>query len=196
MPARQNSLETRCGWAVDVPDAYREYHDHEWGVAVRDDQGLYERVCLEGFQAGLSWWTILSRRPAFREVFANFDPAIVATYSPEQVALLRSDERIIRHEGKINAAIGNAKAVLKLGAGGLSELIWSHQPSSQSRPIADQILSQTPGSVSLAKALKSAGFGFIGPTTAYALMQACGLVNDHVVGCAAGDRLAASVPFG
>jgi len=192
-----NQDEIRCGWAIGVPTPYVEYHDHEWGVVIRDDQGLYERVCLEGFQAGLSWWTILSRRDAFRELFANFDPSLVATYSEIQIELLLKDPRIIRHEGKIRAAIGNAKASLELGRGGLTDLIWSHQPAVAVRPTTGaQVPSQTPESVSLAKALKKSGFGFIGPTTAYALMQACGLVNDHVVGCAAGDRLGRSVPWG
>lgn len=195
MLASRSNAEVRCSWAVGVPDAYLEYHDSEWGVEVREDQALYERICLEGFQAGLSWWTILSRRAAFREVFANFDPQVVATFSEREVAKLRIDPRIIRHEGKIKAAIVNAKAVLALGDGRLTELIWSHQPPLRLRPIiGGPILAQSVESIALAKTLKSAGFAFIGPTTAYALMQACGLVNDHVVGCAAGDRLDASVP--
>ncbi len=195
MLASRSNVEVRCSWAVGVPDAYLEYHDSEWGVVVRQDRALYERICLEGFQAGLSWWTILSRRAAFREVFANFDPQVVATFSEREVAKLRIDPRIIRHEGKIKAAIVNAKAVLVLGDGGLTELIWSHQPPLRARPIVGgPILAQSVESIALAKTLKSVGFAFIGPTTAYALMQACGLVNDHVVGCAAGDRLDASVP--
>ena len=194
MPARPNNLESRCDWAVDAPAAYIEYHDQEWGVAVRDDRALYERVCLEGFQAGLSWWTILSRRAGFREAFANFDPHVVATFKESEIAELLQDVRIIRHEGKIRAAIGNAKAVLALGDGGLTELIWSHRPPVQSRPIdSAQVPTRSGQSLALSRALKVAGFGFIGPTTAYALMQACGLVNDHVSGCAAGDRLDASV---
>lgn len=195
MLAKESNVEMRCSWAVDVPAAYVDYHDHEWGVAVRDDQALYERICLEGFQAGLSWWTILSRRDAFRDAFANFDPQVVATFAESEIAGLRNDVRIIRHEGKIRAAIGNARVVLALGDGGLTELVWSHRPLTQTRPVeAGQVLAQSVESQMLAKALKAAGFGFIGPTTAYALMQGCGLVNDHVMGCAAGDRLAASVP--
>lgn len=188
-PSLVRSENHRCTWAVDVPAPYVEYHDREWGVAVRDDRALYERICLEGFQAGLSWWTILSRREAFREVFANFDPEIVATFSDIEIAKLRSDNRIIRHEGKIRAAIGNAEATLRLGVGGLTQLIWSHQPTTQSRPTGGgEVPAQIPESLAMSRALKAVGFRFIGPTTAYALMQACGLVNDHVVGCAAGDR--------
>lgn len=195
MPARQSDSEMRCSWAQEAPPVYVEYHDHEWGVVVHDDQALYERICLEGFQAGLSWWTILSRRDAFREAFANFDPQVVATFTEKEIFRLRGDARIIRHEGKIKAAIGNARAVLSLGSGGLTELVWSHRPQVQARPTgAGQVPAQTSDSLALSKALKAAGFGFIGPTTAYALMQACGLVNDHVLGCAAGDRLVASVP--
>jgi len=195
MPVRKSNVEMRCGWAVGVPDSYVEYHDHEWAVPVRDDLALFERVCLEGFQSGLSWWTILSRREAFREAFQGFDPKVVATFSEAKIAELRLDARIIRHEGKIRAAIGNAKATLALGPSGLSELIWSHQPAISARPTAaGQVPAKTAESVALAKALKATGFGFVGPTTAYALMQACGLVNDHVVGCMAGDRRAVSVP--
>jgi DNA-3-methyladenine glycosylase I len=185
-----SSDETRCSWALGVPEAYANYHDNEWGIEVRDDRALYERVCLEGFQAGLSWWTILSRREAFRELFANFDPEVVSTFDAEAIARLRGDSRIIRHQGKIRAAIGNAAATLALGTDGLTRLVWSHQPGTHSRPATgDQIPTQTTESVALAKALKAANFTFIGPTTAYALMQACGLINAHVMGCAAGDRL-------
>ena len=185
-----SNKEVRCSWAIGVPEEYANYHDREWGIEVRDDRALYERVCLEGFQAGLSWWTILSRREAFRELFANFDPEVVATFDDGAIARLRGDNRIIRHEGKIRAAIGNAAATLALGTGGLTRLVWSHQPGTQMRPATgDQIPAQTTESVALAKALKAANFTFIGPTTAYALMQACGLVNDHAMGCAAGDRL-------
>lgn len=185
-----SNVEMRCSWAEEVPESYAEYHDREWGVEVRDDRALYERICLEGFQAGLSWWTILSRREAFRELFANFDPEVVATFSDKEIAGLRSDDRIIRHEGKIRAAIGNAEATLALGVGGLTQLVWSHQPAAQVRPASSgQAPTQTPESIALAKALKAARFTFIGPTTAYALMQACGLVNDHVAGCVAGDQL-------
>jgi DNA-3-methyladenine glycosylase I len=189
MLVKESNVETRCSWANDVPTSYVEYHDYEWGVAIRDDQALYERVCLEGFQAGLSWWTILSRRADFRELFANFDPQIVATFADAEIASLRLDSRIIRHEGKIRAAIGNARATLDLGAGGLTRLIWSHEPVPRDRPLSGrEIPAQTPESLALARALKGAGFSFIGPTSAYALMQACGLVNDHTQGCLAGDR--------
>ncbi|HUW78938.1 MAG TPA: DNA-3-methyladenine glycosylase I [Candidatus Nanopelagicaceae bacterium] len=189
----QNSAEhvgNRCSWAVGVAEAYVDYHDHEWGQPVMDDRGLFERVCLEGFQAGLSWWTILSRRPDFRLLFADFDPEIVANYQEGQILSLSGDSRIIRHQGKIRAAIGNARATINLGAGGLTQLVWSHQPTPGLRPAsAKEIPTQSVESIALAKALKAAGFSFTGPTSAYALMQACGLVNDHTLGCPAGDRL-------
>ena len=185
-----SSEEVRCSWAMGVPEPYAKYHDTEWGIEVRDDRALYERICLEGFQAGLSWWTILSRRGAFRDLFANFDPQVVANFDEQTIDRLRVDDRIIRHEGKIRAAVRNASATLDLGPGGLTQLVWSHQPVIQTRPVAGaQIPAQTSESVALAKALKAANFCFIGPTTAYALMQACGLVNDHAMGCAAGDRV-------
>ncbi len=183
-------MPVRCSWAVGVPVEYVQYHDNEWGVPVRDDRGLYERICLEGFQSGLSWWTILQRRPAFREVFAGFDPMVVANFSDEDVARLRSDARIIRHEGKIRAAIANANATLALGAGGLTKLLWSYQPHSHSRPTrGGAMATQSVESVALANRLRELGFRFIGATTSYALMQACGLVNDHVEGCLAGNPL-------
>jgi DNA-3-methyladenine glycosylase I len=190
LKALMSNEETRCNWALGAATDYVEYHDQEWGIAIRDDRALYERICLEGFQAGLSWWTILSRREDFRELFANFDPKIVVGFGEVEIASLRTDRRIIRHEGKIRAAIGNAKATLELGTGGLTRLVWSYQPSSRRRPSPlEAIPAQSTESLALARALKSAGYSFIGPTSAYSLMQACGLVNDHILGCVAGDRI-------
>lgn len=174
----------RCGWAGD-DDLMRVYHDTEWGVAIRAEAGLYERVCLEGFQSGLSWRTILTKRPAFRLAFAGFDPDQVATFGDDDVARLLDDAGIVRSRAKIDAAIANARAVIELRAdGGLVDLIWSHQPGPRPAPrsFAD-VPAQTEESVALAKALKARGFRFIGPTTMYALMQAVGVVDDHLAGC-------------
>lgn len=176
----------RCPWAVGAPD-YLDYHDSEWGRPVRDDGGLYERLCLEAFQSGLSWLTILRKRPAFRSAFDGFDPTLVASYGEEQVLRLLANPGIVRNRAKVVAAIANAKATTELGAGGLTRLIWSHQPPvavSPVRPVTTaDVPATTPQSTALAAALRGAGFRFIGPTTAYALMQACGLVDDHLDGC-------------
>jgi len=167
---------------------YETYHDTEWGIPVRDDAALYERLCLEAFQSGLAWITILRKREAFRAAFAGFDPAAVASFTDDDVVRLLGDAAIVRNRAKITAAIANARAVVALqeSGGSLTELIWSHAPAPRPRPetYAD-VPSQTPESVALAKALKAAGFRFIGPTTAYATMQACGVVDDHLVGCSA-----------
>jgi DNA-3-methyladenine glycosylase I len=157
---------------LSTPD-YLAYHDDEWGRPVRGDAALYERITLEAFQSGLSWLTILRKRPAFRAAFAGFTPEAVAAYGPVDVARLLGDAGIVRNRAKIEAAVANAAAVVALGAGGLTDLLWSFAP-----PV-------TPASTALATALKSAGFRFVGPTTAYAAMQACGLVDDHLAGCAA-----------
>ncbi|HWC21466.1 MAG TPA: DNA-3-methyladenine glycosylase I [Flexivirga sp.] len=174
----------RCGWA-DGSDDYRTYHDTEWGVPVRGERALYERITLEAFQSGLAWITILRKRPAFRAAFADFDAEVVASYGPDDVARLMQDAAIVRNRRKIDAAITNAQAVLRLReAGGLDELVWSHVPVDHRRPASlGDTPAQTPESVALAKALKKAGFAHVGPTTMYAAMQACGLVDDHVVGC-------------
>ncbi len=175
----------RCGWALSTPE-YLEYHDHEWGREIRDDRGLYERMTLESFQSGLSWITILRKRPAFREAFAGFDPHAVASYGPEDFDRLMADAGIVRNRAKINAAIANARAILELGDGRLTELLWSFAPDGE-RPapqtMAD-VPATTPESVAMSKELKRHGFVFLGPTTCYALMQATGMVNDHLAACA------------
>ena len=179
---------TRCWWPGAHPD-YLDYHDTEWGVPVHDDQRLLEKVCLEGFQSGLSWLTILRKRPRFREVFAGFDPQVVAAYDDVDVQRLLGDAGIIRHEGKIRATIANARATLAVQQrhGSLDAFVWSFAPTDHSRPmtIAD-VPATTPASTALSKALKKEGFRFVGPTTAYAFMQAMGMVNDHLAGCEVG----------
>ncbi|MBX9245122.1 DNA-3-methyladenine glycosylase I [Actinotalea ferrariae] len=168
---------------------YEEYHDTEWGVPVRGDTELLERFCLEAFQSGLAWITILRKRPAFRTAFAGFDPEVVAGYGDDDVARLLADAGIVRNRAKIEATIGNARAVVALHDAGrtLTELVWSHAPDVRVRqPRAtrfDEVPATTPESVALARSLKGAGFRFVGPTTAYAAMQACGLVDDHLAGC-------------
>ena len=173
----------RCGWAANDAE-YRRYHDEEWGRPVHDEQRLFEKLCLEGFQAGLSWITILRRRPAFRSAFAGFDAGAMAAFTDADVERLLGDERIIRHRGKITAAIDNARTTLALGES-LAELIWSFAPTP--RPAALRDLAEVPAitleSTALSKALRSRGYKFVGPTTMYALMQSSGLVNDHVAGC-------------
>lgn len=176
---------TRC--FGDGDPLYEEYHDTEWGVPVHGDTALFERLVLEGFQSGLSWITVLRKRPAFREVFAGFDPAAVAAFDEPDVERLLADARIIRNRQKITATIDNARALLALQAGGgsLDELVWSFAPPARSgRPATwGDVPSTSPESVALSKALKKHGFRFVGPTTAYAAMQACGLVDDHLATC-------------
>jgi DNA-3-methyladenine glycosylase I len=175
----------RCAWGVSTPD-YVAYHDEEWGRPVRGDAALYEKLCLEAFQSGLAWITILRKREAFRAAFAGFDAEVVAAYGAKDRARLMADVGIVRNNAKVDAAIANAAAVLRMrDAGGLDELVWSHRPTGRRRAprsFAD-VPAKTPESIALAKALKRNGFVFVGPTTAYAAMQACGLVNDHLTGC-------------
>jgi DNA-3-methyladenine glycosylase I len=166
---------------------YERYHDEEWGVAVRDERGLYERLSLEAFQSGLSWITILHKRESFRSAFAGFDPEVVADYGPHDLERLLADASIVRNRAKIEATIANARAVLDLRDAGtpLPDLVWSFAPDG-GRPRVERLQdlpSSTPESKALAKALKAGGFRFVGPTTAYAAMQACGLVDDHLAGC-------------
>ena len=174
----------RCGWATSTPD-YVAYHDEEWGVPLRGDDALFERLCLEAFQSGLSWITILRKREAFRAAFAGFDAEVVATFGDADRARLMADVGIVRNRLKVDAAIHNAAAVLALREhGGLDALVWSHAPSDHAPPrSAEDFRATSPESIALAKGLKKAGFVFVGPTTMYAAMQACGLVDDHVVGC-------------
>jgi DNA-3-methyladenine glycosylase I len=167
---------------------YAAYHDDEWGRPVREDGALYEKLCLEAFQSGLSWITILRKREAFRAAFAGFDVDRVAAFGPREVSRLLRDAGIIRNRAKIDATIANARAAVELrdSGGSLTDLIWSFAPSAD-RPAPRDIAgvpSATDESKELARELKRRGFRFVGPTTAYALMQACGLVNDHLEGCA------------
>jgi len=178
------SEPVRC-WTSKDP-AYNAYHDEEWGRPVTDERGLLERLCLEGFQSGLSWLTILRKRENFRAAFANFGPERVARYGKRDVDRLLRDAGIVRHRGKIEAAIANARGTLALREGGtpLDELVWAHRPKPERavKSIYD-LPATTPESVALSKELKRAGFRFVGPTTVYAAMQACGVVNDHIQSC-------------
>jgi DNA-3-methyladenine glycosylase I len=172
----------RCAWAVSAPE-YVAYHDREWGRPVRDDDGLFERLCLEAFQSGLSWLTILRKREAFRDAFAGFAIERVAEFGEADVERLLGDARIVRNRAKILAAIRNARAARELDVG-LGELLWSFAPQPRPRPARrEDVPAATPESKALARELKRRGFSFVGPTTAYATMQACGLVDDHLAGC-------------
>jgi DNA-3-methyladenine glycosylase I len=174
----------RC-WPTADP-LYAAYHDEEWGRPVVDERGLYERLCLEGFQSGLAWITILRKREAFRAAFAWFEPERVARFGERDVTRLLGDAGIVRHRGKIEAAIANARGVLALRETGtpLPELVWSFRPERYGTPrTTGEWLPQTPESKELSKRLKQAGFRFVGPTTVWAAMQACGVVNDHLAGC-------------
>jgi DNA-3-methyladenine glycosylase I len=172
----------RCPWGLSAPE-YVAYHDEEWGRPVRDDDGLYERLCLEAFQSGLSWLTILRKREGFRRAFDGFAIEKVAGYGPADVARLLADASIVRNRAKIEATVANARAALDL-ADGLAAVVWRHADPDAPAPrtLAD-VPATTRGSTALAKELKNSGFRFVGPTTAYALMQACGLVDDHLAGC-------------
>lgn len=172
----------RPPWAS-VDPMLREYYDTEWGLPVRDEQGLYERISLEAFQAGLSWATILRKRPAFRAAFHNFHPETVAAFTPADVERLMLNAGIVRNRLKIQAAITNARATLDLrGDGGLVEFVWTFQPESTPVPTSSgQIPTTSPESIALSKALRKKGFAFVGPTTMYALMEAIGMVDTHLV---------------
>lgn len=177
--------QARCSWATSAPE-YIRYHDDEWGKEIRDDRGLYERMTLEGFQSGLSWITILRKRDNFRAAFAGFDPELVAAYGPEDFDRLLADPGIVRNRAKINATITNARALLELADGELTDLLWSFAPGDRPAPKTNEdVPATTPESIAMSKALKKKGFVFVGPTTAYALMQATGIVNDHLVDCVA-----------
>jgi DNA-3-methyladenine glycosylase I len=174
----------RCGWAGATAD-YLTYHDDEWGVPQRDEVALFEKLCLEAFQSGLSWLTILRKREAFRAAFAGFVPARVAAFGPADVERLLADRGIVRNRAKVAAAIANARATLDLPEG-LSALLWSFapEPTGRARPRSfAEVPATTPESTAMARELRRRGFRFVGPTTAYALMQACGLVDDHLAGC-------------
>ena len=185
----------RCGWCASAPD-YAAYHDEEWGRPVVDEVRLLEKLCLEGFQSGLSWLTILRKREAFRKGFSGFDPAKVARFGASDVTRLLRDASIVRHRGKIEATIANARAYRSVvdADGSLARLVWRYEPDPDTRPrkltsAALRALTQTPESKALSKALKAHGFKFVGPTTVYAFMQAMGLVNDHLDGCAVREEV-------
>jgi DNA-3-methyladenine glycosylase I len=175
----------RCGWGTSTPE-YEAYHDDEWGRPVHDADALFERLSLEAFQSGLSWLTILRKREAFRVAFAGFAIEDVATFGAADVERLLGDAGIVRNRAKIEAVIANARAAAEVGD--LAGLLWSFAPDPADRPVPRsyaEVPAVTPESAAMAKELKRRGFRFIGPTTAYAAMQACGLVNDHLAGCAA-----------
>ena len=174
----------RCAWVGDDPE-YRRYHDEEWGTPLHGDRALFEKMALEGFQAGLSWITILRKRPRFREVFAGFDPATVAAFGPDDVARLMTDAGIIRNRAKIEATISNAQLLLDMDEGELDALLWSFAPASgRPRPTSfAEVPAVTAESQAMSRALRKRGFRFVGPTTMYALMQSAGMVDDHVAGC-------------
>ena len=180
----------RCAWSIGTP-AYVAYHDGEWGFPVRDDRRLFEKLCLEGFQAGLSWLTILRKREHFRAAFEGFDPARVARYGAREVKRLLADAGIVRHRGKIEATINNAQRALEMieQHGSIARFVWQYEPPAADRPkrmtwAALKAMPTTPASTALSKELKRRGWRFVGPTTVYAFMQAMGLVDDHVEGCA------------
>jgi DNA-3-methyladenine glycosylase I len=173
-------VDGRCWWGASTPE-YVAYHDEEWGRPVHDTRALYEKMCLEAFQSGLSWLTILRKREGFRAAFAGFEIERVAAFGDDDVARLMADAGIVRNRAKIEAAIANARAALDVD---LAELLWSFAPEPRPRPrTPSDVPASTPESAAMAKELKRRGFRFVGPTTAYALMQACGLVDDHIEGC-------------
>jgi len=184
----------RCFWGASHP-AYVRYHDEEWGFPVADDRRLFEKLCLEGFQSGLSWLTILKKREAFRAAFRGFDLEAVARFGARDVARLLKDAGIVRHRGKIESTVNNARRARELvrERGSLAAFVWSFEPPPADRPrrlswTVLKTMATTPCSVALSKELKKRGWTFVGPTTAYAFMQAMGLVNDHVEGCSARER--------
>ena len=191
VPTQDQPTVFRCFGTGDP--LYERYHDEEWGVPVRDDRGLFERFSLEAFQSGLAWITILRKRDAFRAAFAGFDAETVADWGEPEVARLMADAGIVRNRAKIEATLANARALRELHGRGetLSDLVWSHAPATppSDTDVLEHVPATTPESVALAKALKKLGFRFVGPTTAYAAMQACGIVNDHLTACPVRARL-------
>lgn len=183
MTTTREQAPVRSNWATQDP-LLTEYYDTEWGMPVRDDQGLFERLSLEAFQSGLSWLTILRKRPAFRDAFANFDPEKVAAFDERDIERLLGDAGIIRNRRKIEATIANAQAILQMREQGesLADLVWAHMPERSPAPETDaEVPSTSPESVALAKELKRRGFRFVGPTTVYALMTAIGVADVHLV---------------
>ena len=203
---RDDSHLNRCFWCQASP-AYQTYHDTEWGFPVSDERRLFEKICLEGFQAGLSWLTILNKRENFRTAFANFEAEQVAAFDDSDIQRLLADAGIVRHAGKIVSTINNARRVLELRRefGSLGAYVWAHEPDAASRPVsitfdALKTFTTSPASIALSKDLKKRGWTFVGPTTLYAFMQAMGLVNDHIEGChsrpaALAARFAFTPPF-
>jgi DNA-3-methyladenine glycosylase I len=180
----------RCFWVDSAPEDYLAYHDTEWGYPVADDRRLFEKLCLEGFQSGLSWLTILRKRENFRAAFAGFDVSAVARFTSDDVTRLLGDAGIVRHRGKIEATIGNARATLDLvdQEGSLAAYVWGFEPTPDQRPTRFRTedvraLTTAPAAIALSEDLKRRGFRFVGPTTMYAFMQAMGLVNDHTEHC-------------
>lgn len=186
-------MTERCPWCGTDP-LYVAYHDEEWGVPLRDGRALWEALVLEGFQAGLSWITILRKREGFRAAFAGFDPTVVAGWGEDQVARLLADPGIVRHRGKVEGAIKSARAFLEVEAReGFSDYVWKHvdgKPLQNAPRSMAGVPAETEVSRALSKQLRKDGFAFCGPTTVYAFMQAAGLVNDHLVGCPARERVA------
>ncbi|GAA2872509.1 DNA-3-methyladenine glycosylase I [Actinoplanes cyaneus] len=175
--------KARCSWGGSSPE-YAAYHDDEWGKPVRGDDALFERLTLEAFQSGLSWITILRKRPAFRAAFDDFSIAKVAAYDENDATRLMADAGIVRNRMKVDAAMHNARVAAELAPGELTELLWSFAPARRPRPAGmTDVPAVTPESTAMAKTLKKRGFKFVGPTTAYALMQATGMVDDHLLGC-------------
>ena len=174
----------RCAWGASTED-FLPYHDGEWGYPVADDRTLYEKLCLESFQSGLSWLTVLRKRDAFRRAFHNFEPVDVAAMTPDDVERLMMDSSIIRNRAKIESAINNAHQTITLQRRqSLASFVWAYEP-----PSPQLLTSQSPESVALSKALKKSGFTWLGPTTVHAFMQAMGLINDHVEGCALKEKV-------
>jgi DNA-3-methyladenine glycosylase I len=195
---RDDAGTVRCWWCVSDP-LYRDYHDREWGMPLADDLRLFEKICLEGFQAGLSWLTILRKREAFRRAFCGFEIEKVARFGSRRVERLLGDAGIVRHRGKIESAIENAKRAREVcdELGSLAALVWRFEPEAKERPkrFTRSVLvrlTETPSSRALSRELRGRGFRFVGPTTMYALMQSAGLVNDHVEGCPARERALAA----
>jgi DNA-3-methyladenine glycosylase I len=195
---RDEEGTVRCWWCAGDP-LYRDYHDREWGIPLADDTRLFEKICLEGFQAGLSWLTILRKREAFRRAFRGFEIDSVARFGTRQVERLLGDAGIVRHRGKIESAIENARRAraVRDEIGSLAALLWRFEPDPKERPkrftrAALVRLTETPSSRALSKELRARGFRFVGPTTMYALMQSAGLVNDHLEGCPARERALAA----
>ncbi len=187
-PVSEERARSRCAWAALDDPAYLAYHDQEWGVPLRDERRLFEMLALEGAQAGLSWSTVLHRRDAYRRAFADFDPAVIAAFGPDDEARLLNDASIVRNRAKVRAAIGNARGWLRLRAVGIDpvEHLWSFvggTPHVNAWSVAGDVPTETDASRVMARDLRSRGFAFAGPTICYAFMQATGMVNDHLIGC-------------